>query len=119
MRIRDAVQYAATIDEFVERLNKGNNGGFYANATAHRRPQHRRDRPLRAGPGDPRASRRTFDGACFGFRNAVFDRAHSQPGVQRTTFVASTTRVQQTGAVASAGWSSLRSVLPARSTWKS
>lgn len=31
MRIRDAVQYAATIDEFVERLNKGNNGG-YANA---------------------------------------------------------------------------------------
>ena len=28
VRIRDAVQYAATIDEFVERLNKGNNGGY-------------------------------------------------------------------------------------------
>lgn len=31
VRIRDAVQFANTIDEFVERLNQGNNGG-YANA---------------------------------------------------------------------------------------
>ena len=31
VRIRDAVQFAKTIDEFVERMNNGNNGG-YANA---------------------------------------------------------------------------------------
>lgn len=31
VRIRDAIQYSSSIDEFVERLNKGNNGG-YANA---------------------------------------------------------------------------------------
>ena len=56
VRIRDAVQYAATIDEFVERLNKGNNGGYAS---------------FEQGL-EFTSLERTFDGAYFGC-NAVFD----------------------------------------------
>ena len=73
VRIRDAVQYAATIDEFVERLNKGNNGG-YANAWLIA------DHPLRAGLGihEPRAHLRR---RVLRLQRCVRS-AHPQPGVQ-------------------------------------
>ena len=70
VRIRDAVQYAATIDEFVERLNKGNNGG-YANAWLI--ADHNTGEIARFEQGLEFTSlERTFDGAYFGC-NAVFD----------------------------------------------
>lgn len=70
VRIRDAVQYAATIDEFVERLNKGNNGG-YANAWLI--ADHNAGEIARFEQGLEFTSlERTFDGAYFGC-NAVFD----------------------------------------------
>ena len=70
VRIRDAVQYAATIDEFVERLNKGNNGG-YANAWLN--ADHNTGEIARFEQGLEFTSlERTFDGAYFGC-NAVFD----------------------------------------------
>ncbi|WP_417003750.1 C45 family autoproteolytic acyltransferase/hydolase [Adlercreutzia sp.] len=70
VRIRDAVQYAATIDEFVERLNKGNNGG-YANAWLI--AGHNTGEIARFEQGLEFTSlERTFDGAYFGC-NAVFD----------------------------------------------
>lgn len=70
VRIRDAVQYAATIDEFVERLNKGNNGG-YANVWLI--ADHNTGEIARFEQGLEFTSlERTFDGAYFGC-NAVFD----------------------------------------------
>ena len=70
VRIRDAVQYAATIDEFVGRLNKGNNGG-YANAWLI--ADHNTGEIARFEQGLEFTSlERTFDGAYFGC-NAVFD----------------------------------------------
>lgn len=70
VRIRDAVQYAATIDEFVERLNKGNNGD-YANAWLI--ADHNTGEIARFEQGLEFTSlERTFDGAYFGC-NAVFD----------------------------------------------
>lgn len=112
VRIRDAVQYAATIDEFVERLNKGNNGG-YANAWLI--ADHNTGEIARFEQGLEFTSlERTFDGAYFGC-NAVFD-----PRIRnlecKTT--ASTTRASRPVPVASAGWNSSISTT-ARSTWKS
>lgn len=70
VRIRDAVQYAATIDEFVGRLNKGNNGG-YANAWLI--ADHNTGEIARFEQGLEFTSlERTFDGAYFGC-NTVFD----------------------------------------------
>lgn len=70
VRIRDAVQYAATIDEFVERLNRGNNGG-YVNAWLI--ADHNTGEIARFEQGLEFTSlERTFDGAYFGC-NAVFD----------------------------------------------
>lgn len=112
VRIRDAVQYAATIDEFVERLNKGNNGG-YANAWLI--ADH--------NTGEIAASSRAWN-----------SRASSAPSTARTSAAtpcstrasatwnarttASTIRASRPAPVASAGWSSSISTT-ARSTWKS
>ncbi len=69
-RIRDAVQFSSTIDEFVDRLNRGNNGG-YANAwlIADNKTGEiaRYEQGLRY-----QALERTMNGAYFGC-NAVFD----------------------------------------------
>ena len=70
VRIRDAVQFAGTIDEFVERLDKGNNGG-YANAWLI--ADHNTGEIARYEQGLEFTSlERTFDGTFFGC-NAVFD----------------------------------------------
>ena len=70
VRIRDAVQFAGNIDEFVERLDAGNNGG-YANAWLI--ADHNTGEIARYEQGLEFTSlKRTFDGAFFGC-NAVFD----------------------------------------------
>ena len=112
VRIRDAVQYAATIDEFVERLNKGNNGGYAKPGSS----------PITIPARSPASSR------------AWNSRASSAPSTARTSVAtlcsirasatwsarttASTTRASRPVPVASAGWNSSISTT-ARSTWKS
>lgn len=70
VRIRDAVQFSNSIDEFVQRLNKGNNGG-YANAWLiadnNTGEIARYEQGLRF-----QSLERTKDGVFFGC-NAVFD----------------------------------------------
>lgn len=70
VRIRDAIQFSSTIDEFVERLDKGNNGG-YANAWLI--ADHNTGEIARYEQGLEYTSlERTFNGTFFGC-NAVFD----------------------------------------------
>jgi len=70
VRIRDAIQFSNTIDEFVKRLNKGNNGG-YANAWLI--ADHNTGEIARFEQGLEFTSlERTKDGTFFGC-NAVFD----------------------------------------------
>ena len=70
VRIRDAIQFAKTIDEFVERLDAGNNGG-YANAWLI--ADHNTGEIARFEQGLEFTSlERTKDGTFFGC-NAVFD----------------------------------------------
>ncbi|MCI9129666.1 MAG: peptidase C45 [Eggerthellaceae bacterium] len=70
VRIRDAVQYSSNIDEFVKRLDEGNNGG-YANAWLI--ADHNTGEIARYEQGLEFTSlERTFDGTFFGC-NAVFD----------------------------------------------
>lgn len=70
VRIRDAVQFSANIDEFVDRLNEGNNGG-YANAWLI--ADHNTGEIARFEQGLAYTSlERTFNGTFFGC-NAVFD----------------------------------------------
>ena len=70
IRVREAVQFGNTIDEFVDIMNKGNNGG-YANAWLI--ADHNTGEVARFEQGlEYTAVERTFDGAFFGC-NAVFD----------------------------------------------